>query len=75
MNIIQAREVIKNNYPPENYSMLRETLNWLLEQAEKAQQYKNALEEISDILDGQNVTPLVENIAYTLGHSGIYDKE
>lgn len=37
MDVKQAREIIKNNYPPENYTMLRETLDWLLEQAEKVE--------------------------------------
>jgi hypothetical protein len=62
---------------------------WLIEQAERvkllgylakswndqANYYKNALENISDILEGQNVTPLVESIAYVLVESGIYDKD
>ena len=37
MNYKQAIEVIKSNYPPENYTMLREALNLsikLLEQAD-----------------------------------------
>jgi hypothetical protein len=49
-------------------------VRWLFEQTEKAIQYKNALENISNILEGQNVTPLVESLAYELSHSGIYDK-
>jgi dihydroneopterin aldolase len=49
-------------------------VKWLFEQAEKAIQYKNALENISDILKGQNVTSLVEDLAYVLTDSGIYDK-
>lgn len=38
-------------------------------------QYKIALKNVSDILEGQNVTELIERIAYELGDSGIYDKE
>ncbi|MEH6971383.1 hypothetical protein [Bacillus sp. JJ675] len=53
----------------------RDDVEWLIEQAEKAKQYKIALENISDILDGQNVTELIEQLAYELGHSGIYDKD
>ncbi|MED2945423.1 hypothetical protein VSK91_19785 [Bacillus swezeyi] len=50
-------------------------MEWLIEQVEKAVQYKIALKNISDILEGQNVTELIGRIAYELGHSGIYDKE
>ena len=42
---------------------------------EKMQRYKKALEEISDILEGENVTQLIELLAYALVCSGIYDKE
>jgi hypothetical protein len=35
--------------------------------------YKQSLKEISDILEGENVTPLVENISHILGMSGIYN--
>lgn len=41
----------------------------------KLRTLENALEEINDILDGQNVTPLVESIGYVLFQSGIYDKD
>ncbi|AVI45411.1 MULTISPECIES: hypothetical protein [Bacillus] len=53
----------------------RDDMEWLIEQVEKAAQYKIALKNISDILEGQNVTELIERIAYELAHSGIYDKE
>jgi len=53
----------------------REVIDSLRQLGEKYLQYKNTLEEISDILEGQNVTPLVENLSYALAHSGIYDKE
>ncbi len=50
-------------------------MEWLIEQVKKAVQYKIALKNISDILEGQNVTELIEQLAYELGHSEIYDKD
>lgn len=41
----------------------------------KAEQYGTSLWEVSNTLEGENVTPLVENLAYVLGHSGVYDKD
>ena len=38
----------------------RDDMEWLIEQVEKAAQYKIALKNISDILEGQNVTELIE---------------
>lgn len=42
MDYKRAKEVIKNNYPPENYTELRETLEWLIEQAEKAEELERS---------------------------------
>jgi hypothetical protein len=53
----------------------REVIDSLRSLEEKLNGYKNSLENISNILDGQNVTPLVESLAYELVHSGIYEKE
>lgn len=58
----------------------REIRKLFMEQGERAVQYQIALENISNliskyILEGQNITELVERIAYELSHSGIYDKE
>lgn len=36
---------------------------------------ETSLGEISDILEGENVTPLVEQLAYVLTYSGIYNKD
>lgn len=33
MDINQAQEIIKKNYPSENCAMLREALNWLINEA------------------------------------------
>jgi predicted DNA-binding protein len=37
MDIEKSKEIIKSNYPPENYTMLREALDWLLEEVEHLQ--------------------------------------
>lgn len=42
----------------------RDDMECLIEQVEKAVQYKIALKNINDILEGQNVTELIERIAY-----------
>jgi iron-sulfur cluster repair protein YtfE (RIC family) len=42
MDLKQAREAVKANYPPENYTILRESLDWLIEQAEKLEKIKTA---------------------------------
>ncbi|CAG9608060.1 hypothetical protein [Pseudoneobacillus rhizosphaerae] len=42
---------------------------------DKLRTVENTLEEISGALDGQNVTPLVERLAYILSDSGFYDKD
>lgn len=36
---------------------------------------ESAIESISEDLEGQNVTPLVESIAHTLSRLGIYDND
>lgn len=36
---------------------------------------EGAIESISEDLEGQNVTPLVESIGHTLSRLGVYDKE
>jgi hypothetical protein len=41
----------------------------------KLRTIEGALEEISDALDGQKATPLVERLAYILSESGLYDKD
>jgi hypothetical protein len=40
MNCKKASEIIKSNYPPENYTILREALDWLLEQAKRVERYE-----------------------------------
>lgn len=47
MNYKQASKIVKNNYPPENYTLLRESLDWLIEQAERADIYKKALVKVA----------------------------
>jgi hypothetical protein len=44
----------------------------VLELFEIIEKQHGALNQISDILDGENVTPLVERLAYILTDSGIY---
>jgi DNA polymerase III delta subunit len=46
MNYNQASKIVKNNYPPENYTLLRQSLDFIIEQAEKAEMYKKALQII-----------------------------
>lgn len=66
MNLNEAREVIKSNYPPVNYSMLREALDWLLVQAELAEHYGKKAGELNVFLQervsgraGDNVIDVV----------------
>jgi hypothetical protein len=46
MDLKQAREAIKANYPPENYTILIEALDWLLEQAERVEYLERRNEEV-----------------------------
>jgi protease II len=48
MDRVEARRVIFGNYTPESYTLLREALDWLLDQAEKVEQ----LEAENKMLDG-----------------------
>lgn len=63
MDIEQAKEIVKNNYPPENYTMLREALDWLIKEAEMLQKIRNEAEELySEEIDLMDFGERVDNI-------------
>ena len=56
MNYKQASKIVKNNYPPENYALLRQSLDFLINQAGKVEIIDNLIEnnvkmDAEDILD------------------------
>lgn len=50
MDIEEAKKIIKSNYPDERYTMLREALDWLIEEAEAFDKVKTEVDNFkSDI--------------------------
>ncbi|MEK3726795.1 MULTISPECIES: hypothetical protein [unclassified Lysinibacillus] len=63
MDIKQAKEIIKYNYPPEKYTMLREALDWLLKEAETLNKIKVEAEELyAEEIDLSDFGERVSNI-------------
>jgi hypothetical protein len=59
----------------EKTERLQKERDELRKENERLEQFEKSLWEISDTLEGENVTPLVERLAYVLSHSGIYNKD
>lgn len=75
MNDKESLERIKSDFDKQlKDGLINLQVKWLIERAEKAERYENALKEIVNILEGQNVTPLVERLAFVLADSKIYEK-
>jgi hypothetical protein len=60
MDIKLAKEAIKSNYPPENYTILREALDWLIERAEKAERMEMMHENTGSVMNRRHLMDKVE---------------
>ena len=43
----EVKEIIKHNYPPVNYSLLRDALDWLIEQAERVEELEAEIDTLT----------------------------
>lgn len=74
MNADESINIIKQNYPPENYTMLREALDYMMEQAAMIREGDaRKLERIRSILLGWQETHPLSDVGCELELIDRYD--